>query len=229
VDTLREGLVEGLRAARATEREVYDALDPGARDAVPGDGEWSPKDTLAHLAAWRSRQASVFAARREGRPDPRVPGAEIDDINAAFHDERADWSWDRVTADADTSLEELIAEVVAASDDVLDDPKNVASIMGDGPEHDLAHLGPLASGPGSPVLTLAETTHAILDRGGWPARAEAVARYNLACFHALGGNLDVARSLLRQALPAQDDLRELAPDDDDLVALRDEIPKLAAG
>ena len=59
--------------------------------------------------------------------------------------------------------------------------------------------------------------------------AAAYARYNLACFHALGGRLDTARELLRQALPADEELRGFAPTDDDLVALRDEIPSLAEG
>ena len=81
----------------------------------------------------------------------------------------------------------------------------------------------------SRTLELADAITAIIDRGGWPSRAAAYARYNLACFHALSGNLDVARALLRQALPEQEELRGFAPTDDDLIALRDEIPALAAG
>ena len=37
-----------------------------------------------------------------------------------------------------------------------------------------------------------------------------------------------ARGLLRLALPGQDELLEFAPKDDDLIALRDEIPALYA-
>ena len=103
--------------------------------------------------------------------------------------------------------------------------------MGNGSEHTLTHLTPIAAAAGleSRTLELADTITAIIDRGGWPARAAAYARYNLACFHALSGNLDVARALLRQALPEQEELRDYAPTDDDLIALRDEIPALAAG
>ncbi len=103
--------------------------------------------------------------------------------------------------------------------------------MGDGPEHDLGHLGAIAAGVGMSdrVRDLADRTQAMVDRDGWPDRAAAYARYNLACFRALAGDLDQARSLLRQALPGQPELLAQAPIDDDLVALRDELPALGAG
>jgi hypothetical protein len=229
--SLRAGLVEALRETRAVEREVFAALGPAERDRPAADGGWSAKDILAHLSAWRQRQADSLAARREGRPDPNPPGIELDAINATIHAERAGWRWDQVVADAELTAEALIAEASAAGNDALTDPKTVGSIMVDGPEHDLGHLAQVAAGTGleSRVAELAETTRAIIDRGGWPSRAAAIARYNLACFHALNGDLDVARSLLRQALPEEEELRTLAPRDADLTVLWDEIPTLAAG
>lgn len=226
---LRHSLVEGLRACRDAEREIFGALDPAVRDAPGPDGGWSPKDNLAHLSAWRRRQAAKMAALREGRPEPQLPSEDLDTTNAAFHAERADWPWDRVDADADGSADELIAEVEAAGDDALEDHKVVGPIMGDGPEHDIAHLGSIAATVGleDRVLALAELTRSLIDRGDWPDSSAAYARYNLACYHALGGRLDEARALLRQALPVNEDLRKHAPNDDDLIALRDELPTLA--
>jgi len=228
---LRFELIEALRHARTIERDVFAALDPAARDVPSAAGGWSAKDTLAHLSAWRQQQTDKLAALREGRDEPPLPASKIDDINAILHDRRADWSWDRAAADAESTADGLMAEVAAARDEIIADPKVVGSIMGDGPEHDLGHLMDVASTDElrARVLDLADTTLAIIDRGGWPDRAAAYARYNLACFHALGGRLDVARSLLRQALPAQEELRAHAPRDDDLVALREEIPALAGG
>lgn len=228
---LRAGLIEALQHTRAVERDVFAAVDAARRDAPGADGEWSAKDILAHLSAWRQRQADKLIARREGREEPPLPAAEIDDVNAVLHAERADWAWDRVAADAESTAHGLVAEVAAASDDTLADPRMVGSILGDGPEHDLGHLAGLAATAAAQarVIDLASTTRAIIARGGWPARTAAYARYNLACFHALAGRLDVARSLLRDALPGQEELRTLAPTDDDLIALRDEIPALAAG
>ena len=106
----------------------------------------------------------------------------------------------------------------------------VGGILGDGLEHDLGHLAELASTDAlrARVVDLADVARAIIDRGGWPDRAAAYARYNLACFHALGGRLETARALLREALPGSEELRTFAPNDDDLIALRAEIPELIA-
>jgi hypothetical protein len=228
---LRSGLIDNLRACREAERAIFAALDPSTRDAPGPDGGWSPKDHLAHLSAWRSRQATKMAALRQGLPEPALPAEGIDDTNAIFHAERAGWTWDQVVADADASADALIAEIAAATDEALTEQKILGSIMGDGPEHDLGHLGPIATSVGMSdrVGDLADRTQAMLDRGVWPDRPAAYARYNLACFRALAGDLDAARALLRQALPGQEELRTLAPTDDDLIALRDELPALGAG
>lgn len=228
-DVLRAGLMSSIRACRDAERDIFGALDPAERDAPGPDGGWSAKDVQAHLSAWRDRQATKMAAEREGGTEPEL-GGTTDEINAGFHAARSDWTWDRVSADADATAEALVAELAVATD-ALDDPAVLGSILSDGPEHDLAHLGPLAErvGKNSDVLGLADRTLAMLDRGEWPTRAAHVARYNLACYHAKAGNLDMARSLLRQVLPEAEDLRTLAPADDDLIALRDEIATLAAG
>ena len=226
---LRAGLIDGIRAARAAEGDVLAALDPGTRDAPAADGGWSPKDVQAHLTAWKGRTVERLRALRVGLSEPIE--VETDEANAIFHAERSSWTWEEVLADADATTDELVAEIDVATDETLALPRISGTIMGNGSEHTLTHLTPIAAGAGldSRTLELADTITAIIDRGGWPSRAAAYARYNLACYHALSGNLDVARSLLRQALPEQEELREFASNDDDLIALRDEIPTLAAG
>lgn len=228
---LRTDLIAGLRASRGTEREVFAALEPADRDTPSAGGSWSAKDVQAHLAAWRRRQVERLVALREGRDEPALASMEIDEINAIFHEERADWTWDRVVADAEAATDELVAEVESATTEVIARDRIVGAVMGNGPEHSLAHLPAIAGrvGLGSRVTELAMAVQSTIDRGGWPPRSAAFARYNLACFHALGGRLEVARSLLRQALAGQDELQALAPVDDDLIALRDEIRALLQG
>ena len=231
VRDLRAALIDGLNAARATEREIFDAIDPDDRDRAGVDGGWSAKDIQAHLGAWRRRQVDRMAASREGREEPTLAATETDEVNAIFHAERARWSWHQVVADADATTADLIAEIGAAPPAALEDPQVVGQIMGNGPEHTLGHLAPLADrvGARTRVIDLASRVESTIEGSEWPPRAAAFARYNLACFHALNGRLDRARELLRQALPDQEELRSFAPEDDDLVALRDELPSLAAG
>jgi hypothetical protein len=227
---IRRALVETLLAARETERTVFDAFDAVDRDTPPADGEWSAKDIQAHLGAWRHHMAERLAAIREARPEPES-GGETDATNAVIHAERADWPWDRVAGDAQASAADLVAEIEAAAGTTLAVDRTVGSIMGNGAEHTIIHAGSVADrvGLGSAVAELAGEIERIVDRGGWPPRSAAFTRYNLACFHALAGRLDEARALLRVALPAEGDLREFAPQDSDLVALRDELPELARG
>ncbi len=226
----RRALVDTLRAARATERTVFDALDPAERDTPPADDEWSPKDVQAHLGSWRRHMSDRLTAIREGRTEPE-DGGETDARNAVIHAERADWPWDRVRNDAEATADDLIAAVEAADHATLQDARTISSIMGNGAEHTIIHAGSVADrfGSGQAVAELAEQVQEVIDRGGWPPRAEAFARYNLACYHALAGRLDEARALLRLALPAEQDLRGFAPGDSDLIALRDEIPALSEG
>ena len=231
INDLRRGLVDGLAAARATEREVLAALDEGTRHAPAPDGGWSPKDVQAHLGAWRRHQVERLIATREQQDEPQPAATETDEVNAIIHAERADWAWDRVLEDAEETATQLIVEIEAAADSTLADARTVGSIMGNGPEHSIIHIGPIAARADMTgrVLELATEVEAIVSRGGWPSRAAAYARYNLACFHALAGRLDEARALLREALPEEETLREFAPQDSDLAALRDELPTLSRG
>ncbi|HEX6869190.1 MAG TPA: DinB family protein [Candidatus Limnocylindrales bacterium] len=228
---LRASVIDGLLAARAAEVDILAALDPAVRDAPAPDGGWSPKDIQAHLSAWRDHQADRFEAIRLGHPEPSLPATETDEANAVLHAQRADWTWEAVAADADVVTARLIAEVRQASDEVIADGKLIGTTMGNGPEHDLGHLPALAAlaGLDHRVVELAARVEAAVRDGGWPPRARAFARYNLACYHALEGRFDEARALLREALPVEAELRELAPHDDDLVALRSELPDLIAG
>lgn len=228
---LRAELVSMLLEARDAEREIFGALQPIERDAPAADGGWSAKDIQAHLSAWRRHHAERLAALREGRVRPDMPAAETDAANAAIHAERASWTWGQVVADADAATDLLIAEIRKAEEATLAQDRIVGTTLGNGPEHDLAHLPAVAARVhlADRVAGLAGIVESSVGRGQWPSRSAAFARYNLACYHVLGGRLDSARNLLRLALPGQPELQELAPVDDDLAALRDEIPTLIAG
>lgn len=78
--------------------------------------------------------------------------------------------------------------------------------------------------PGVPSRRVfAGDIEAILGAGHIPPRDSGVILYNIACARALSGELDDARRLLAAAFARRHDLAELATDDPDLAALRDEL------
>lgn len=62
---------------------------------------------------------------------------------------------------------------------------------------------------------------------GIPEKPRAVGIYDLACYHALSGSPDIARSLIRDAFRLDPDLVEYSRTDEELLSLRDELIGLA--
>jgi hypothetical protein len=227
-----DSLVALLRATREAERDVFGSLDPTVRDRPLRPGDWSPKDHQAHLTAWKARQANRFAAARRGEEPGRTPDGETDAINAELQAARADWTWDAIAEEAEEVGERLIREVSAT------DPTTVAKYdqliggsFGNGPFHAMSHFGWLEEANiGVDPARLAgfiEDLRVVIDQGGLPQADSGTALYNIACYHALGGRLDEARALLREAFQLRPDLAAYSLEDTDLTALRGELESLA--
>lgn len=229
---LQRDLAELVRSMRDAERRLFGALDSAALDARTADG-MSAKDYLAHLAAWRAVEARRMVAASGGpavpSTDPLV-GAPLDESNAAIHAERADWSWDAVEADAEASAQALLDAIGSSSSAVLcqcDD--DIASVGVNAVNHAVAHLGDVALlfGRPDPYAAFVREVEAVLRRNHLPPRDSGVILYNVACHHALTGELGEARRLLRDAFARRPDLLTLARDDADLAALASELGSLA--
>jgi hypothetical protein len=233
---LHTDLVELLEATRATERDLYAILPAETRDATGTIGEWSAKDVLAHLGAWRAIEARRLEAT--ARNEPFSPGdpdthERIDDSNARLYAERAGWSWDRVDAQADASVEALIEAINLSNHDVLCEcDGTVAGIGANGANHAMAHLSDVVRLAATEAAAeryhaFAHELEAILARRHLRPRDSGVMLYNIACHHAVTGDLDEARRLLRVAFSLHPVLKDAAPNDPDLTALRPELPSLA--
>ncbi|HEX6140447.1 MAG TPA: hypothetical protein VF013_08320 [Candidatus Limnocylindria bacterium] len=231
---LHRDLAELVRSMRNAERRLFADLDSAEYDARSADG-MAGKDFLAHLAAWRAVEARRMLAASGG---PEVPpadpgiGAPLDETNARIHAERAGWSWEAVEADAEASADALLDAIGRSSSAVLcqcDD--DIASVGVNAVNHAVAHLDDVALlfGRPEPYEAFVREVEAVLRRNHLPPRDSGVILYNVACHHALAGDLPEARRLLRDAFARRPDLLALARDDADVAALASELDALAGG
>ncbi len=231
---LHSDLVELITAARDAERDIFALLPAATRDAPRTIGEWSAKDVQAHLAAWRAIEARRLEATARGEPfQPDDPGTDkpIDESNANLHAQRGAWSWQQVNREADTSVRSLINAIALSSHDVLCEcDGTVTGIGSNGANHAMAHLSdiaPLVNGGQQRYDVLVQQIERILARRHLRPRDTGVMLYNIACHHALAGELDEARRLLRIAFAQRHELLEAAAEDPDLAALKGELDSLA--
>jgi hypothetical protein len=233
-DQLTSDLLEMLTTMRTAERDVFGALPADVRERPIRSGDWSPKDHLAHLAAWKGRQADRLAAARTGAELEDWQG-EDDEINARLQAERSAWSWDETVADADAVHERLAAEISAIDPDLLREGERglVDGTYGNGIFHAQQHFSWLqAAGIGideQRVMTFAEDIERLVRRASLPDRDRGTAIYNTACFQSMAGRDDRARPLLREAFALRPELLEWARQDSDLTSLHAELDALATG
>ncbi len=231
-DQLISDVLEMLTIMRTAERDIFGALPVDARERPIREGDWSLKDHLAHLAAWKGRQADRLAAARTGAELEDWQG-EDDAINARLQQERAGWSWDETVADADAVHDRLAGEIRAIDPDLLRDGERlVDGTYGNGVFHAQQHFSWLQSaGIGlddARVIQFSEDIERLVRRASLPDRDRGTALYNAACFQSLAGRNDRARSLLREAFGLRPELLEWARQDSDVATLHGELDALAA-
>ena len=95
---------------------------PPARMDEPGPmGDWSFRELVSHLLAWRNRTAIRLDAAAAGQPRPPAPWpadmTEDDPINAWFRDQDAGRSADDLRADYAASFGRIRSAVAALPDD----------------------------------------------------------------------------------------------------------------
>jgi hypothetical protein len=217
-----------LDQAYEAELAYVAGLTDEQRQAEGQFGAWSPKDTLAHIAAWNEYEVGVLQAGSGNEP-PHFSGG-IDEINAGIYEEHQAWSWDEIMRLLDQSQEGLAAGLARLADDDLADPQRYEWTNGQplGQRlaftayfHPLSHLARLLwdAGETQAAATLAEQTCLVMAALDDSDRWQGVQRYNLACFYALSGELPTALDLVRTALALHPDLAEWARQDEELAAL----------
>jgi hypothetical protein len=231
--SLTDALAVTIETARSAERDLFGALDRTILERPIRAGDWNPKDFQAHLTAWKARQADRFEATREGRDlPPPMEDQEEDAVNAELRATRIDWDWAAVVEEADAVADRLIRELRQSDPEVLRaSDRLVSGTFGNGVLHTLTHVRWLLEA-GVPldrprVAAFEDEALSVVSAAALPEKARAVGAYDLACYHALSGSPELARSLLSDAFRMDPELVEFSRTDPDLKSIRGDLDGLA--
>ncbi len=117
--TTKEAL---LQRARDERRRLEEALNrvTEAEMELPGvTGDWSIKDTLAHIAEWEQQFLGWYRAGRRGEIPERPDFENIDPFNRTIYEKHADRSLADVCAWFEASYRELVAALKGMTQEEL--------------------------------------------------------------------------------------------------------------
>jgi tetratricopeptide (TPR) repeat protein len=224
---LRLRLLDLLERAYQEERGFVQGLSGEERSAVGTPEQWSAKDVIAHIAAWKERAAQVLVALRSGQPGPGFDG--LDQINARIFEEHRNLPWSDVLSRSAQTYGFLREQTDATPDDVLIAPEEPDRhdepvwwfVVGAGYNHPLGHLAEYYIGRSDITYAIemqeGAAEHLLpLDEGPeWQGRVH----YGLAIYYAAVGQTDRAVEALRRAFRLHPALVERVKQDSRLTSI----------
>jgi hypothetical protein len=98
METVAENIIEKIESSYNSIIRLYRSV-PVSAVIEPGlPNGWSVKDTLAHIAAWEWRCASLLDASHD-TDAPLDAEPDVEALNLEIYQERKDWSWEDVEHD----------------------------------------------------------------------------------------------------------------------------------
>lgn len=218
-------LSELVRLGQVDEEKLRARWSPEERAQIGSVEHWAPKETIAHLAYWKDRQATRLMALAAGAAAPEE--APWEQVNDEIWQDHAKLTWDEAVARSDSATERLLnaiqqvyagqASVDAEASDAL-----ASSTFGNSYGHVNEHFAYYYAdrGDGERAVQVRRDSVATVVALRLGPTHEGAARYNLACFLALSGRSTEALDELRQACALRPDLAAYAVEDPDLTSLR---------
>ena len=143
---LRVGLLDLIRLAYREEQTFVEKLSEKEHAVIGTYDQWSVKDVIAHVAAWKERTAQELGAVTSGSPRPE--GDNLEQINARIFEKHQDCTWDEVLALSKGAYEALCEQVAAMPEEDFINAKAIEWYEGpvwrlsldDGYSHPLSHF-----------------------------------------------------------------------------------------
>ena len=115
-------LLNYIRIGNSNIEQIFAALNDAQLSQPGAEGEWSVKDTIAHIAYWQQREADFLNNARGGGSDRHYdPDYNVDAINAWIHVNSRGLSAHDIMAEYRKSYQELIDEIGRLSQSDLDE------------------------------------------------------------------------------------------------------------
>ena len=228
---LKPKLLDLLQRARKEEQAFVSNLLDDERAAEGTLEQWSAKDMMAHIAAWKERMAQNLAAVARGEAPRRTE--DIDEANAEIFEEHQHRSWAEILEYAKQAYRMLVETVQAMDEEKLttgevlpwqDGRPLWRFIAGNGYTHPILHMAQFYSdrGEADHATEIMEEAAGLLAQFDESSDWQGIVRYNLACHYALAGQKEKAISELRQALRLNPELTAWSKQDPDFASVRQE-------
>ena len=229
---LKSKLIEVIEQASKEEQALFARLSEDERSVRGEPDRWSPKDVIAHLAAWKTRLAENLAVAARG--ETPVRDEDFEAVNARDFEEYRDRPWPEILDEAAEASRQLVEQVEKRSEAELrgtdtlpwqEDRPLWRLIVGNAYIHVMAmHLDPvlIECGEKEYATELQEEAAKLLGELDESRSWQGVVRYNLACHYAQAGETERAIEKLGEALELSPELTEWSKEDSELACLREE-------
>lgn len=121
--TSKAALWDTMHSARAALEGALARFDEGALVTAEVTGDWTPKDTMAHIADWEQRFLRWYRAGQRGevveRPETGMTWDDLDRLNREVVERSRARSLDEVRAEFAASYRAILDAVTAMDEDEL--------------------------------------------------------------------------------------------------------------
>ena len=138
----KQEYIEKLSEGRALIQSSVEGLNDEQLSEPMGEGKWSIKETLGHLAAWEGAVVNAFEQKARGERPTIGDIKDFDAWNEVESGKRKGWSSDQIRQELKSNRDRLMEIVGSLPEDekVWAPDRSTARMLGTLIDHDKHHL-----------------------------------------------------------------------------------------